>query len=317
MPLHPETHTLLELLAAAGQPPIESQDPVTARAGREALVRPSTIEVAEVLDLDAGGIPVRLYRPPTPALDAEGRTGALLWFHGGGWVLGSIDGHDDLCRALCRRSGHAVVSVGYRLAPEDPFPAGLTDAILATRWLAAQAESLGLDPARLAIGGDSAGGNLAAVVAQLAPVPLAFQLLVYPVTDARRATDSYRRFGDGLFLTADGMAWFVEHYLSGDQGSEEDPRVSPLLAPDEAFAACPPTLVITAGCDPLRDEGAAFADRLLANGVTTTHVEMHGQIHAFFSLPEFLGDADLARGLAAEALATALDPARATGTSAG
>ncbi len=306
MPLHPETHALLEAIAATGPPPLETEDPVSARAAREALTRPSTIEVAEVRDLDADGVPVRLYRPPTPAHDADGRTGLLIWFHGGGWVLGSLDGHDDLCRSLCERSGHALLSVGYRLAPEDPFPAGLTDAIVATRWAAAQAEELGLDPARLAIGGDSAGGNLAAVVAQLAPVPLAFQLLVYPVTDARCATDSYRRFGEGLFLTAAGMRWFVDLYLSGGQGTAVDPRVSPLLAPDEAFAVCPPTLVITAGCDPLRDEGAAFVDRLLASGVTATHVEFHGQIHAFFSLPEFLADADLARGLAAQALATAL-----------
>jgi acetyl esterase len=305
MPLHSQTRALLDAIDALGQPPIETLEPAAARDERAALVRPSTIEGVRMRDLDAGGVLARLYRPAH--LDHHAHTGLLLWFHGGGWVLGSVDGHDDLCRALVLRSGHSVLSVEYRLAPEDPFPAGLTDAITTTRWAHEHATELGADPERLGVAGDSAGANLAAVVAQLAPVPLRYQVLIYPVTDARRDTTSYRENAEGYFLTASGMAWFVEHYLAGDQGSEDDPRVSPLLASDDALAASPPTLVVTAEFDPLRDEGIAYAQRLAEVGVTTSHVLFHGQIHGFFSLPEFLDDADTARALVAQAIATALD----------
>jgi acetyl esterase len=305
MPLHAQTRSLLDAFYALEQPPIETLQPAVARDDRAALVRPSTIEGVRMRDLDAGGIAARLYRPAH--LDDHVTTGLLLWFHGGGWVMGSVDGHDDLCRDLALRSGHSVLSVEYRLAPEDPFPAGLTDAISSTRWAHEHAADLGTDPARLGVAGDSAGANLAAVVAQLAPVPLCFQVLVYPVTDARRSTDSYRENAEGYFLTANGMAWFVEHYLAGGQGSEDDPRVSPLLASDEALAASPRTLVVTAEFDPLRDEGVAYARRLADVGVVTSHVMFHGQIHGFFSLPEFLDDAHAARALVAQALATALD----------
>lgn len=300
MPLHPQVVTLLDAMSALGQAPIETEEPVAARAARAALVQPSTIDVAEVRDLDAGGVPARLYRP------GPGPTGLVIWFHGGGWVLGDLESHDDLCRSLCVRSGHSVLSVGYRLAPEDPFPAGLTDAISTTRWAHEHADELGCDPDRLAVAGDSAGANLAAVVAQLAPVPLEFQALVYPVTDARANWPSYEENGNGTLLTAAGMRWFIDHYLSGGHGSPDDPRVSPLLADDAAFASSPPTLVLTAEYDPLRDEGVAYAERLAAAGVPTSHVMFHGQIHAFFSLPEFLDDANAARALVAQAIATAL-----------
>lgn len=303
MPLHPQAQSVVDLMAALDTPPIETQTPEAARAARAALVQPSMLEVGAIRDLDADGVPVRLYVPP----GAEERvTGALVWFHGGGWVLGSIEGHDDLCRELCLASGHRVLSVGYRLAPEDPFPAGLDDARTSLSWIAACAGRLGIDPGRLAIGGDSAGANLAAVITHDPPVTIRYQALVYPVTDATRGSDSYRRFRDGPFLTATAMAWFVEQYLSGELGDPGDPRVSPLLADDAALAAAPPTLVITAECDPLRDEGVEYARRLATVGVATSHVEFAGQIHGFLSMGDLLDDAHAARGLIGGALARAL-----------
>lgn len=300
MPLHPDAAAALEFLDSLGQPPIESQDPASARAARATLILPSSIAVGALRDLDAGGVPARLYRPTADAAAGE-VTGLTIWLHGGGWVLGSVAGHDDLCRDLCQRSGHAVLSVEYRLAPEDPFPAGLTDALTALRWAYEQAEELRVDRGRFAVAGDSAGANLAAVVAQLAPVPLHRQVLLYPVTDARADSPSYRENADGRFLTASGMRWFIDHYLSGGHGSPDDPRVSPLLASDEALAASPPTLVVTAELDPLRDEGIAYAERLAACGVPTSHTLFHGQIHGFASVP-LIGDAALARAMVGEFL---------------
>jgi acetyl esterase len=301
MPLHPEPAKLLEIMAATGAPALDSQEPAAARAAREALNKPSTIEVPEIRELDAGGRMARLYRPTQ---DASTKTGLLVWLHGGGWVLGSVDSHDDLCRALCQRSGHTVLSVDYRLAPEDPFPAGLIDAVNATRWASDNAASLGCDPQRIVIGGDSAGANLAAVVAHLAPAPLAGQVLIYPVANGEMNSESYRNNAEGYFLTASSMQWFLNHYLSGGEGSPTDPRVSPMHAPDEVLAATPPALVITAEFDPLCDEGDAYARRLAALGVPVTHLCFFGQIHGFYSFPEFIGDANLARGITAEWLQT-------------
>jgi acetyl esterase len=300
--LHPQTVQLLEFIAALDDPPFEQDTPVAARARRAARRLPPTVDVAEIRDVDAAGVPARLYHP-NPGVT----TGLTVFFHGGGWVIGDLDSHDNVCRSLAVRSGHAVLSIDYRLAPENPFPAALGDAVHATRWAAANAASLGADPARLAVAGDSAGGNLAAIVAQLAPAALRFQLLVYPVTDARMVTPSYTEYADGPFLTAAGMSWFVGHYLSGDQGRPDDPRVSPLLADDTALAAGPPALVITAQCDPLADEGQAYARRLAAAGVPCTHVRFDGQIHGFFSMLGMLDDAATANALAAQALANALD----------
>jgi acetyl esterase len=301
MPLHPEPAKLLDIMATTGAPALDSQEPAAARAAREALNKPSTIEVPEIRQIDAGGRMGRLYRPTS---DASAITGLLIWLHGGGWVLGSVDSHDDLCRDLCRRSGLSVLSVDYRLAPEDPFPAGLTDAVNATRWASNNAASLGCDPTRIIIGGDSAGANLAAVAAHLAPAPLAGQVLIYPVADGQMDTDSYRDNAEGYFLTAGSMQWFLNHYLSGGEGSPTDPRVSPLHAPDAVLAATPPALVITAEFDPLRDEGDAYARRLSALGVPVSHMCFFGQIHGFYSFPEFIEDANLARGVTAEWLQT-------------
>ena len=299
MPLHPQADVLIQALAQLGLPPLELGTPQQARAGRLAGGAPSE-HVHEVRDLDAGGVPARLYRP-----SAASDLGLLVYFHGGGWVIGDLESHDNVCRTLANRSGHAVLSVDYRLAPEHPFPAALGDSIQATRWAHANAAELGCDANRIAVGGDSAGANLAAVVAQIAPIPLCHQMLIYPVTDCRRVSASYSENATGYFLTAAAMEWFVDHYLSGGQGSPEDPRVSPLLADDATLRATPPALVITAEFDPLRDEGEQYATRLADLGVATTHVRFSGMIHAFFSMPEMIDDAKVAHAVAAEALKTA------------
>jgi acetyl esterase len=258
-------------------------------------------DVHHIRDLEADGVACRFYRPH----DRPG-IGLLVYLHGGGWVIGDLDSHDNVCRALANGSGHAVLSVDYRLAPEHPFPAGLEDSLVALRWAAGHADELGIDPQRIAIGGDSAGGNIAAVVAQHSPVPLVWQLLVYPVTDCTQAAASYTSNGSDYFLTKAGMTWFIDHYLSGTAGSPTDPRVSPLFAADHVVAATPPALVITAEFDPLRDEGDAYAARLAELGVATSHVRFGGMIHGFFSLADFLDDGKSANALAAAAMKAAL-----------
>ena len=293
---------MLAYIESLGDPPIETSTPEAVRAARTARLRPSAIEVHEICDVDAGGVPARLYRPS----DREG-LGLLVYFHGGGWVLGDLDTHDSSARVLAVESGHAVLSVGYRLAPEHPFPAALEDAVIVTRWAHENAGSLGCDPEGLAIGGDSAGANLAAVVTQLGVAPLRFQLLVYPVTDARCETPSYEEFAGGPYLTSAGMRWFIDHYLSGAEGSPDDPRVSPLLAGDAALASSPPTLVITVESDVLRDEGEAYAARLEALGVPTTSTRYEGMFHGFFALPEVLDTGREAVAQAGEALASAIE----------
>jgi acetyl esterase len=243
MALHHQTAQLLQTMASFDLPPVEEQTPEEARAQRAAMLRPSPEPIAECRDLDADGVAVRFYRPAVTR-----SSGLLVWLHGGGWVLGDLDSHDDPCRSLANRGGFCVLSVGYRLAPEHPFPAALDDAMVATQWARDHAGELGCSPV-LAIGGDSAGANLAAVVANHPPGPLCFQLLVYPATDMRMRHASIEENADGYFLTAKGMRWFYDHYLSGDEGSPDDPRVSPLLEDSERLAVTPPALVITAEYD--------------------------------------------------------------------
>ena len=306
MPLHHEARTLLGFMAERGAPPFETQTPDEARAARAAMAPPVLVPCARTVELDAGGVPARLYRP----VRGDEVTGLIVWFHGGGWVVGDLESHDSMCHFLAARSGHSVLSVAYRLAPEDPFPAGLEDCLHAVRWAAEHAPSLAGDPARLAVGGDSAGANLAAVVAQSSPVPLVYSLLVYPVTDVRRGSASYVENADGYFLTAAAMQWFTDHYLSGGIGTPDDPRVSPLLADDRQLAQSPPTMVVTAGYDPLRDEGIAYAERLAAAGVPTSHLHFPGQIHGFFTLAHMVGEGRTALAAASFALAEALDAPR-------
>jgi acetyl esterase len=283
-------------------PAIETQEPTVARAGMEIMTAPSAVQLHEIRDLDADGVPARLYRP-----NDRKDLGLLVFYHGGGWVCGSINTHDDVCRKLAQSMGHAVLSVDYRLAPEFAFPEPLNDCIVALRWAYSHASELGIDASRIAVGGDSAGGNLAAAVANLQPVPLKFQMLIYPVTDATRSSQSYQDNATGYRLTANGMKWFCDHYLSGSIGSPTDPRVSPLFADAVTFASAPPAIVITAEYDPLRDEGEQYAHRLLEAGVACSLTRYYGQIHGFFSMSHFVDDGAAAITQAATATRIALE----------
>jgi acetyl esterase len=225
----------------------------------------------------------RRARVYTPRSRSGAPAPCLVFFHGGGFVVGSIESHDGACRALASRADMVVVSVDYRLAPEHKSPAGLEDAIAATRWVLANTASLGVDPTAVAVGGDSAGGNLAAGVSiatrddELRP---AFQLLVYPATDATLSFPSHKHFGTGFFLPEQQIKWFLSNYLPEPEFAR-DPRASPFFAPD--VSRTPPALVVTAGFDPLRDEGNAYAEKLRAAGVDVQHVCAEGMMHGFFN----------------------------------
>lgn len=241
-------------------------------------------DVAEVADIEIDGIRARVYRPA-----AEAALPGVVYLHGGGWVAGSIVSHDPVCRALAARTPAVVVSVDYRLAPEHRFPAAAEDAWTATRWVSARAPELGIDPARLVVAGDSAGGNLAAVVAvraRDAGLPLALQVLIYPVTDADLDSPGYTRHGEDTNLTRAKMEWFWGHYLGDADGSHPD--ASPLRTDD--LAAVAPALVQTAEFDPLAHEADAYARRLLDAGVPATVTEYAGQIHGFVSLRALCGE---------------------------
>ena len=303
MTLHPQAERLVALMASRGQKGFADQTPEEARLARPDYV--SDEQVYEIRDVNALGVQCRLYKP-----HAGNDIGLLVFFHGGGWVVGSLNSHDAVCRSLANQSGHAVLSVGYRLAPEDPFPAGLEDCIRATLWAHQNADEIGIDPTRIAVGGDSAGGNLAAVVAQLQPVPLVFQALIYPVTDCRMGTESYVENGAGPFLRNVDMAAFIDFYI-GDITSPEDPRVSPIMASPATLASCPPAVIITAGHDPLRDEGEEYGHALLANGVEASIVRYFGMFHGFFSLFPWLDDGKAAVSQVSSAIRAALAPPRA------
>ena len=278
-------HLMLAAQRAAGMPGLVAGDDVNeARAQLSATAamfrQYLPAEVAEhTLPGPAGPIRARLYRP----LEGVAPAPLLIYSHGGGFCIGGLDTHDDLCRDICRNAGINVLSVDYRLAPEHKAPAAVEDAYAAYRWVLDHPGDVGADPARIAVGGDSAGGNLAAVVAQRcrdegAPAP-ALQLLLYPVTDLRGRYRSRTLFADGFFLTAEDMDWFTAHYLDGSGVDEKDPRVSPLLADDLSGLA--PALVVTAGFDPLRDEGNEYAEAMRAAGVPVDLREYGSLIHAF------------------------------------
>jgi acetyl esterase len=280
MTIDPGTKAVLDALPEGDG--IETMTATEARALYAAMPRPAElVPVDRVENRDADGVPVRIYWPS----GATGPTPLVVFYHGGGWVLGDLDTHDDTCRRLTNIVGCTTVSVDYRLAPEHRFPAAADDALTTLRWAAKHADSLGCDPSRLAVAGDSAGGNLAAVTAQRArdengPV-LAYQLLVYPVTDADFSRQSYADNGKGYMLTLAGMQWFWDHYCP-DAEARRDPKVSPLRA--TSLAGLPPAIVITAEFDPLRDEGEAYADALMAAGVATTARRVDGHIHGFMGL---------------------------------
>ncbi|MBS7662069.1 alpha/beta hydrolase [Pseudomonas lalucatii] len=263
--------------------------------------------MAEVRELRvagaAGELDARLYRP----LD-QANLPLLVFFHGGGFVIGTLDTHDNLCRALAKQSGAAVVSVAYRLAPEAKFPAAPLDCYRATCWLVEQAEALGVDANRLALAGDSAGANLALAVSRLAATQggprIAYQCLFYPVTDGRCGSDSYGQFAEGYFLSRAQMQWFWQQYLERAE-QRDDPLASPLLAED--LSGLPPTTLITAEFDPLRDEGEALAQRLQQAGVACRLQRYDGMIHGFVSMAPFVERAGEALSAAAADLRAALN----------
>ena len=277
MTIDPQVQAYLE--QAAALPPVETLTPAEARANSERaapLLAGPPLEVARVEDVDLGGVPGRLYAPATGE-----RLPTVVYLHGGGWVVGSLDTHDSVCRRLADGAGCAVVAVDYRLAPEHRYPAAVEDAWNATRWLVERGGELGLDTERLAVAGDSAGGNLAAVVAlkaRDAGIPLRLQVLVYPVTDADLETSSYVGNATGYGLTRSAMAWYWDHYCP-DPERRLEADASPLRAPSLAGTA--PALVVTCELDPLVDEGEAFARRLEAEGVPVTLVRYAGMIHGF------------------------------------
>ena len=322
MPLHPQVRAHLERLAAVNLGGLHTATPEQARAGARRLTAASVGEPEPVADVHdrvaatgAGAVPVRIYRPLRAA--ADGALPVVVFFHGGGYVLGDLDSHDALARSLANGSGSVVVSVDYPLAPEHRFPAAIDAGYAATVWVCDHAGDLGVDPARLAVAGDSAGGNLAAVVtlkARAARRPrIAFQLLIYPDLDFRRSnrsiTELAGRYGN---ISREAQQWFMNHYLT-DERDKLDPLVSPLLEPD--LTGLPAAHIITAEYDALRDEGEEYGERLTAAGVPTTVRRYDGMIHEFLRHP--FDDAKVALDDATAALRDALGPRPAGALSGG
>jgi acetyl esterase len=307
MPLDPDAKAFLDLLASGGGPQIHDVPVTEARRLMEAMgaLQGEGEAVREIADRaipgPAGDIPARIYWPA--ATDVRP---LLVYLHGGGWVLGSPATHDGVCRALTNATGCVVISVDYRLAPEHPFPAAAEDGYAAVRWAADHAASLGADARRLAVAGDSAGGNLAAVVSLMARdrggPGLRMQILAYPVIDGRREYPSHAENAEGYLLTTDSMRWFWGHYVP-HPADRADPYASPIAAPD--LGGLPPALVFTAEYDPLRDEGEAYARALEAAGVPTTLRRYDGQIHGFFTMTNTGAASRRALGEVAAALAAA------------
>jgi acetyl esterase len=302
MPLNPQAQTFLEMLG--GVPSMDTLTPEENRAGLAAaipLTGPRT-ELAGVQDLSietgSGLVPVRVYRPSLAAGLA-----ATTYFHGGGWVVGNLDSHDTVCRDIAAASGAVVVSVDYRLAPEHPYPAALEDCLGVTRRLLQDGAGLGVDPARIAVAGDSAGGNLAAVAAQRLP-GIAHQVLIFAVLDVAGVgvTGSYREFGSGYFLTQRDMAYFARSYAGGHDPA--DPLLSPIRA--ENLRDLPPATIVTAEYDPLRDENEAYARMLEAAGVPVALRRFDGQVHPFHLIGGLIDDALVARKWIGERLLAAL-----------
>jgi len=281
MTLHVEVAALLERVARSSLPAYHTVPAFVARRiyrDTRAALAPQPPAIAQVRLLVFGGkVAVRVYRPV-----ADEALPALVFFHGGGWTIGDLDTHDVLCRQLAAGARCAVFSVDYRLAPEHPFPGAVDDCFLATEYVCLHSKELGIDPARVAVGGDSAGGNLAAVVALMARdragSPLAGQLLIYPATDQRCAFPSHERNGEGYLLTRDAIRFFRAGYLP-NPADRTDWRASPLLA--ASHAGLPPAFVLTAGYDPLIDEGRAYAERLAAAGVPVAYKEYGDMVHGF------------------------------------
>jgi acetyl esterase len=308
MALHPQVVDLIRRAKEAGVRPTHELSPQEARAQMEQMSKirdqdRTAVGAIEdrVIPGPAGDVPVRIY---TPTGQSDGKLPALMFFHGGGHVVGSLDSHDLVARNLCMGGECVVVSVDYRMGPEHPFPAAPEDCFAATRWVCVNADELGIDPTRVAVSGDSAGGNLAAVVALMARdasgPELCFQLLVYPVADYAFDTASYSKWAEGAgILTAAGMKWFRDHYLARPEDGL-DWRAAPLRAKN--LSDLPPALVITAECDVLHDEGVLYAEALAAAGVAVEHRDYPGMMHGFFSFAPVIDDGAAAQAFAAERL---------------
>ncbi|MDZ4778368.1 MAG: alpha/beta hydrolase [Alphaproteobacteria bacterium] len=309
MSLDPGLRALLDQLAMAPVPTPEEDTPAAGRAMyvamRDVVSGPQPdIGVLRDVTVDgaAGPIKARIY----DSVDGQNRP-CMIYFHGGGFVIGDLDSHDTLCRQLALDGGFRVIAVDYRLAPEHRFPAAPDDCIAATKYIVANAAKLGVDPTKLAVAGDSAGGNLATVVARHAAQTdgpkIALQVLIYPVTEMVRDQGSRTEFADGYFLTKARMDWFDAHYTGGG-GGIVDERLNPLN--HDVPKGLAPAYVITAGFDPLRDEGREYADKLKAAGVPTTYIDYPDQIHGFFNMPAVSGVSRRAITDAANATAKAL-----------
>jgi acetyl esterase len=295
--LDAEARALLDLMDAAtkaGRPRLETLPHLVGRKAVDKMSEDGEADPPDVAEVADGGfagpaseIRFRRYRPRGAK---AGLLPTLIYYHGGGFVIGNIETHDSTCRRLANKSRCQVISIDYRLAPEHPFPAPIDDGVAAFRHIRDNAELFGADATRLAVGGDSAGGAMAAVVCQLCrdagETGPAFQMLIYPATDSSKESGSRKAFAEGYFLSGPLMTWFWEAYVPDEDTDLADLRLSPLLAKD--FTGLPPAFVLTAGYDPLRDEGRAYADRLIDAGVKTTYVNYPGTIHGFFSLTRFL-----------------------------
>lgn len=310
MALDPQVKALLDAMAANPAPKLTELPVAQGREmyrGMAATLDLQGVPIGKVEDRHipgpAGEIPVRIYTPVAAGSDA---LPVLVYFHGGGWVIGDLETHDALCRTFANEAGVKVVAVDYRLAPEHVFPAAVDDCYAAVKWVEENGGAIGIDVTRIAVAGDSAGGNLAAVVSQIAKAEkgpkIAFQLLIYPVTDTDVDTGSYKANAEGYLLERDGMIWFFDHYLKG--ADRNDPRVAPLKA--ESLSGLPQAYVVTAGFDPLRDEGRAYADALKAAGVKTEHVNYDGMVHGFFNQQAVFDVGREAVKVAAKALKDAL-----------
>jgi acetyl esterase len=299
--LDPDAAAVYKAFQEAGRPPYESGTPAEAR---EMYLRARLVSNPEPPELDSvsdiaipgpgGPLPARVYTP-TNVRRADGMAPCLVFFHGGGWVIGNLESHDVVCRTLAHEGETVVIAVDYRLSPEAKFPAAVEDAIAATQWISDNAMTLGLDAARLMVGGDSAGGNLSAVVAIHARdhdgPKLAGQVLIYPGTDFRMTHASHREPETSILLTHSVIQWFKNHYLNGPEDIH-DWRASPALV--ENLAGLPPAYVLTVGADPLRDEGEEFARRLKEAGVPVTYRTFPGQFHGFFTMGKLLPQAQVA-----------------------
>ncbi len=315
MSLDPQVKALLDQLAENPAPKLWELTPAEGRemyVAMASLLEPADVPIGKTEDVSipgpAGDIPARVY---TPVAAGGAALPCLVFFHGGGWVIGGLGTHDVLCRTLCNEAGVRVVSVDYRMAPEHPYPAAVEDAYAAVKWVEDNAGTLGVDANAIAVGGDSAGGNLSAAVSLMARdkkgPAIAFQLLIYPATDLSntKTWGSRVEFAEGYFLEKKGMDWFEANYFGGNDALRMEPYASPLKADD--LSGLPPAYVITAGFDPLRDEGKAYADALNAAGTKAEYIDYPGMIHGFFNMQGALDVSRAAVKEAAAKLAAALD----------